>query len=94
MPILNKSNTLTAMTEKSLPEYLQLYRRDDCPLCELAEAVLRRADAPPWRSIAIDDDATLELRYGERVPVLRDTRRERELDWPFDAVAVRAFVRG
>jgi hypothetical protein len=26
------------------------------------------------------------------VPVLRDNRDERELDWPFDAAAVRAFV--
>ena len=40
----------------------------------------------------IDDDATLEARYGIRVPVLRDAQRGLELDWPFDADAVRALA--
>ena len=43
-------------------------------------------------SVWIDDDAQLEARYGARVPVLRDG--DRELDWPFDAGALAAFLRG
>ena len=41
-------------------------------------------------SVFIDDDANLELRYGERVPVLRDATGHRELDWPFDEGRLRA----
>jgi hypothetical protein len=81
------------MDAKPLPVSLLLFRRDDCPLCELAEAALRRAAAPAWQAVAIDDDATLESRYGERIPVLRDETRGRELDWPFDAPRVRTFLR-
>ena len=40
----------------------------------------------------VDDDAALESRYGTRVPVLRDARDGRELDWPFDAAAVKVFL--
>jgi hypothetical protein len=42
----------------------------------------------------IDGDAGLEARYGERVPVLRDEASGRELGWPFDAAALRAFLTG
>lgn len=69
---------------------LILYQRDDCPLCDRALAVLAEARAPEFETVWIDDDDTLEARYGARVPVLR--RDGRELDWPFDAEAVRAFV--
>jgi hypothetical protein len=41
----------------------------------------------------VDDSEELERRYGSRVPVLRDQRDGRELDWPFDAAAVGAFIR-
>ena len=73
---------------------LILYQRDDCSLCDQALAVLARARAPDFESVWIDDDAELERIYGARVPVLRDEEGERELDWPFEPDAVRAFVRG
>jgi hypothetical protein len=72
---------------------LILYQRDDCHLCDLALAVLAEARAPDVESIWIDDDAALEVPYGTRVPVLRDDASGRELDWPFDAAAVRALLR-
>ena len=72
---------------------LVLYQRDDCHLCDQALAVLAQARAPEFDSVFIDDDDVLEARYGVRVPVLRDAAG-RELDWPFDAAAVRAFLRG
>ena len=65
-----------------------LYQRDDCHLCDLALAVLSDARLPDFESVFIDDDAALDMRYGIRVPVLRDDARGIELDWPFDAAAV------
>jgi len=71
-----------------------LYQRDDCRLCDLALAVLAEARIADFDSGWIDDVPDLERRYGARVPVLRDVRDGRELDWPFDAAAVRRFAGG
>ncbi|MGY0505919.1 glutaredoxin family protein [Luteimonas sp. e5] len=71
---------------------LILYQRDDCHLCDLALAVLAEARAPDFDSVFLDDVPELEPRYGTRVPVLRDDSAGRELDWPFDAAAVRGFL--
>ena len=71
---------------------LILYQRDYCHLCDLALAVLAEARAPEFDSVWVDDTVELEQRYGARVPVLRDARDGRELDLPFDAAAVRAFL--
>lgn len=71
---------------------LILYQRDDCPLCDQALAVLAQARAPEFETVWIDGDEALEARYGVRVPVLRDDSHGRELDWPFDAPQVRAFI--
>ena len=70
-----------------MPHYV-LYQRDDCHLCDQALAVLAQARAPEFDSVFIDDDEALEARYGVRVPVLRDTARDAELDWPFDLQAL------
>ncbi len=71
---------------------LVLYQRDDCHLCDLAIDVLAHARAPDFSSVFIDNDNALEACYGERVPVLREELSGRELNWPFDALAVGAFV--
>ena len=71
---------------------LILYQRDDCHLCDLALAVLAAVRAPEFESVFIDDDDALEARYGLRVPVLRDAGREAELDWPFDADRLAAWL--
>lgn len=71
---------------------LILYQRDYCHLCDQALAVMAEARAPDFDSLWVDDDPALEERYGTRVPVLRHLRDGRELDWPFDAAAVRAFL--
>jgi len=70
---------------------LILFQRDHCHLCDQALAVMAEARAPEFDSVFIDDDPALEARYGLRVPVLRDDTRGIELDWPFDAAAVRAL---
>lgn len=69
-----------------------LYQRDYCHLCDQALAVMAQARAPDFDSVWVDDDEGLEGRYGTRVPVLRDVSDGRELDWPFDAEAVRQFL--
>ena len=71
---------------------LILFQRDDCHLCDLALAVLAEANAPEFDSVFVDDDAQLEARYGERVPVLRDEDSGEEIGWPFDAAAVTRFL--
>jgi len=69
-----------------------LFQRDDCQLCDLALEVLAEARAPAFESVFIDDTPELEDRYGVRVPVFRDETGDRELDWPFTADDVRAFL--
>jgi Glutaredoxin-like domain (DUF836) len=73
---------------------LHLIQRDECPLCDLALAVLATARTPEFDSVWIDDVDALEATYGTRVPVLRDAVSGMELDWPFDAPAVLAFLAG
>jgi hypothetical protein len=73
---------------------LILYQRDNCHLCDLALDVLAQAHAPEFESVFVDDDAALEAQYGERVPVLRDDASGAELNWPFDATAVRRLLQG
>ena len=75
-----------------MPMRYVLYQRDYCHLCDQALAVMAEARAPDFDSLWVDDDEALEERYGTRVPVLRDSHDGRELDWPFDAAAVQAFV--
>lgn len=70
-----------------------LYQRDDCALCDQALALLAAVRAPEFASVWIDDEDVLEERYGTRVPVLRDERDGRELEWPFDAEKLAAFLR-
>lgn len=70
-----------------------LYQRDDCHLCDQALAVLAEARVPDFDSMWVDDSAELEDRYGTRVPVLRDRRNGRELDWPFDAATVAGWIK-
>ena len=69
---------------------LVLYGRGDCALCRHAEEALRHADVAA-APIDIERDATLEARYGTRIPVLRNEDNGAELDWPFDSYAIRKF---
>lgn len=78
-------------TKGTLP-VLTLFQRDDCHLCDMALAELAKARAPGFESVFLDDQPALESRYGARVPVLRDEGADRELDWPFDAATVQAWL--
>lgn len=71
---------------------LTLFQRDHCHLCDEAYEVLVAAGVPDFEPVWIDGKAELVKRYGVRIPVLRREDDGRELDWPFDAPAVRAFL--
>lgn len=71
---------------------LTLFGTEACHLCEDARAILIQAGVhADWVEIA--DIAHLETAYGIRIPVLRRADGA-ELDWPFSAENVRAFVGG
>ena len=71
---------------------LQLFRRENCGLCALAEAMLRNAAVAGVEVLFLEDDAVLEVRYGWRIPVLRRMDTGAELDWPFDAWKLHRFL--
>lgn len=76
-----------------LPE-CQLFGTLGCHLCEVAEAVLI-----PFvehgllvELVDIAEDETWFARYQLKIPVLRRSDTGAELDWPFDADQVAAFL--
>ena len=73
---------------------LELYATSGCHLCERAESVIREAVDRTVGSLDIADDEVLLERYGVRIPVLRRLDTGEELDWPFDAAAVRRLLAG
>lgn len=77
-----------------MPGRFLLFQRDDCHLCDLALEALAAARVPDFGSVFIDGDEALEARYGIRVPVFRDEAGGRELDWPFTAATLAAFLAG
>lgn len=79
-----------------MAQTLLLYTTTGCHLCEQAEAVLRSvaadASAPGWTPVEISDDPALVSAYGLRIPVIRLQGQEEDLGWPFDELAVRAYL--
>jgi hypothetical protein len=71
---------------------LALYATSGCHLCEQAADLIRGAVAVPFRMVEIADDENLMERYGVRIPVLRRLDTGQELDWPFEAAAVRRLT--
>ncbi|OCW23098.1 glutaredoxin family protein [Pseudomonas sp. S3E12] len=77
-----------------LPE-CQLFGTLGCHLCEIAEAeimpLVEHGLLVELVDITTPDDLTDA--YGLRIPVLRRVDTGAELDWPFDADQVVAFLR-
>jgi hypothetical protein len=71
---------------------LALYATSGCHLCEQAADLIRSVVPIPFRTVEIADDENLMERYGVRIPVLRRLDTGEELDWPFDAAAVRRLA--
>jgi len=72
---------------------LIVYSRQECHLCELAVSMLERTGTA-WRSVDIDKDPELLVRYGSHVPVLRHMGSGRELFFPFNEDQILSFVAG
>ena len=73
----------------------QLFGTLGCHLCELAEDVLMPLVEHGLMVELVDiaeGEAMVEA-YGLRIPVLRRVDTSAELDWPFDAEQVVAFLR-
>jgi hypothetical protein len=70
---------------------LLLYGTSACHLCDEAKALLGAAGAVADVVDIAHDERLLE-RYGMRIPVLRRQDSGTELDWPFDAAALRRFL--
>ena len=77
-----------------LPE-CQLLGTLGCHLCEIAEAEIMPLVEHGLlvELVDITDPEDLTDVYGLRIPVLRRTDTEAELDWPFDTEQVVAFLR-
>ena len=77
-----------------LPE-CQLFGTLGCHLCEIAEAEIMPLVEHGLlvELVDITDPADLTEAYGLRIPVLRRVDTGAELDWPFDAEQVVAFLR-
>ncbi|HCK82575.1 MAG TPA: glutaredoxin family protein [Candidatus Competibacter sp.] len=71
-----------------------LFSTVGCHLCERAEDLLRRQTDIALELVEIADDPVLLERYGVRIPVALRAGTGRELDWPFDAAALRRWLDG
>ena len=76
-----------------LPE-CQLFGTLGCHLCELAEDVLMPLVEHGLMVELVDiaEHESMVEAYGLRIPVLRRVDTSAELDWPFDANQVVAFL--
>lgn len=77
-----------------MPPECQLFGTLGCHLCEVAEEVLMPLveHGLMVELIDITDPQDLTEAYGLRIPVLRRVDTGAELDWPFDADQVVAFL--
>ena len=73
----------------------QLFGTLGCHLCELAEDVLMPLVEHGLMVELVDiaEGEAMAEAYGLRIPVLRRVDTSAELDWPFDAEQVVAFLR-
>lgn len=77
-----------------MPPECQLFGTLGCHLCEVAEEILMPLVEHGLLVELVDiaDRETLFDDYGLRIPVLRRVDSGAELDWPFDAEQVVAFL--
>lgn len=67
-----------------------------CHLCEDAKALLASLDIEgniKFTEVDIVCDEALVIQYGERIPVLKHAQTGCELDWPFTAIELHAFLK-
>lgn len=79
-----------------MPSECQLFGTPGCHLCEIAEAELMPLVEHGLLVELVDiaQSDSLHQAYELRIPVLRRADTGAELDWPFDAGQVVAFLQG
>ena len=83
--------TATAKTQPM--SQLILYYTEFCHLCDEAESLLLAAGlGERYVKTEIDDDPELLERYEIHIPVLKRIDNQQELFWPFDELALTAFL--
>ena len=77
-----------------MPPECQLFGTLGCHLCELAEDMLMPLVEHGLMVELVDiaESESMVEAYGLRIPVLRRVDTSAELDWPFDADQVVAFL--
>ncbi|QQX82184.1 glutaredoxin family protein [Shewanella sp. KX20019] len=68
-----------------------LYHTDACHLCELAAELLQQTQVT-FVARDICDNEQLAENYGTRIPVIKKTVCNSELNWPFDLEALEEFL--
>ncbi|MCL1058164.1 glutaredoxin family protein [Shewanella gelidimarina] len=68
-----------------------LYHTDACHLCELAAGLLQQTQVTFVAQDICDNDKLAEV-YGTRIPVIKKTGCNSELNWPFDLEALEEFL--
>ncbi|ABV37081.1 glutaredoxin 2 [Shewanella sediminis HAW-EB3] len=75
----------------SKPFQYILFHTDACHLCELAAQLLDEIQIEYEMHDICDDDLLAE-QYGIRIPVLKCTDTDKELNWPFDMGSLQEFL--
>ncbi len=74
---------------------ITLYSTLACHLCDIAEEIIADCISNSnffLEKIDIADDPELLKKYGVSIPVLYSNVNTKELFWPFDNLAVNAFL--
>jgi hypothetical protein len=91
----NSSDSKRRWSSKVTGKRLELMTTEGCHLCDEALAMLLAMESlSGWWLEAVDiaeSEASMR-RYGERIPVVRVVETGDELDWPFTADEVRAWL--
>jgi len=74
---------------------LNLYSTSHCHLCEQAESLLMSLSEQydiQWHTIEITEDDKLMQMYGVKIPVIKRTDNNNELNWPFTSEQLIRFL--
>ncbi len=74
---------------------LNLYSTSHCHLCEQAESLLMSLSEQydiQWHTIEITEDDKLMQMYEIKIPVIKRTDNDNELNWPFTSQQLIQFL--
>ena len=72
-----------------------LFTGTDCHLCDVAKQMLRQhsQSALDISEINVKVERDFFHEYGARIPVLKNTDNNAELEWPFDEQSLKEFIK-